>query len=123
MNQPDIDLTVGRTSCPLHLAPYKSKWPMGYAIFVGGLLDTVLADPQFQQEADGKTQQINVLLDLKPLCCRVFPERLMQVYEQSKIGKIDVCTICELKALGTQIETAQEKFSHLCFSCVLYRLG
>lgn len=135
--------------CGRHGEMFKPKWPLGYSTFTITLLQAALADPDFEAkvvalkedpaipDVTTPTQAINYLLASIPLCCRVTPAALYDVYMQintaERVWPARHCTLCGKHGPGcvfrrTPPNPKKERlapvlgtpFKHVCLRCVCF---
>ena len=123
-----IMLEFKRVLCQVHGSPFRPAWPTGYMIFMVRAFQEVTAVPGVWDDArrlagvpDGVAvppKAIELVLDVRPACCRLPAKKLAALYEECKIGRQARCKVCHRKAMGTPIEAANVAYSHCCFLCV-----
>ena len=121
-------LEFRRALCSVHGTPFRPTWPAGYPLFIVRAFQEITAIKSVWDEArkiaglaDGDNVPAKVLekvLDARPLCCRLPPDTLAKLYEETKIGVLARCDVCHRKALGTPIKATNVTYSHCCFTCV-----
>lgn len=124
-----IILTNERATCGVHRLPFREQWPAGLAVFCVEAFRAVTAVPGIWEEARELAQLpadatlgpklLEAVLDKRPVCCRVSPQALVDLYVATKIGQVKICTYCGRFAKGTPIETVQQgRLDHVCFVCM-----
>lgn len=125
--KPSINLEIRRVVCAVHGEPFREQWPKGYIPFLLFAIDAVMAQEGFVAYAGREVEKIDAMLDVKPLCCRLSPEKRLQAFVQCELGKIGTCAFCRKVAKGTPYhfmsESGPQRASHVCFSCVANREG
>ncbi len=121
-----IELSPTRVICSRHGEVFRAHWPQGYAVFALQAFEHVVKQEGFAAYADGKIGAAQALLDERPLCCRLSPETLLQVYVACGVGRSSRCAHCREVAAGTPYrcslpENRVEAFAHLCFRCIVLR--
>jgi hypothetical protein len=127
-NQPTINMEFHRCFCAVHGEPFREQWPKGYVSFVLPAMQAVLEQEGFRAYAGGDVEKINELLDQRPVCCRLSPDRLCQAYVESGVGVQGKCVCCGNRGPGTPYSMATfpggpaERHKHVCFLCVVHRI-
>lgn len=139
-NLPDpkttINLEPSRVICSRHGEPFQSRWPKGYLIFSVKGMHKLLMRDDFANDW-GNIQKLNTTLtdqeaigqalDGFPMCCRLGSKDLIELYEESDVGVLKVCSNCSQTALGAPYRITQSNgkiktISHICFNCVVNRM-
>jgi hypothetical protein len=135
--QNPINLDLPRVVCPKHGEPFRTRWPKGYTIFALEGMRRLLARDDFHDEwkkvqdtnpALTRNECIERVLNGFPMCCRLGNKELMELYVDSEVGTVNRCINCKKMTLGTPyiilhpITKERIKQSHVCFSCLLYRM-
>jgi hypothetical protein len=137
-----VEMTFTRMFCPVHGEPFREQWPRGAALFqlpaiahIFGLQDFwAELDRRFPGEASEAEfrSRVGVMFDLKPVCCRLGPAKLLEFYvwqhEQGGIGRRGFCCSPHCNgtlAFGTAFKQALpngrvEIVPHICFRCVAH---
>ncbi len=97
-DQPAIVHEPHRVICAKHGQPFRADWPAGYVPFMLLALQRVLDQEGFAAYAGGEVENINSLLDEKPLCCRMSQDHRLEAYATSGIFKPGFCRICRSPA-------------------------
>jgi len=123
--EPQTAFSPEQTLCTIHGEPLRERWPQGYSHLVTTLGAIVLADPAFMAEIGGNFSNVKKALSVRPLCCRAPKSKLLEVYEEARIGTMHHCVACGCLRLGTVYHLAGppgevETLPHLCFACVVY---
>lgn len=123
-----IVLDHKRALCQLHGEPFHARWPLGFAVFMvkGFQAATAIADiweearrlHGLAADADLDAKKLELVFDVRPICCRVSREALRALYVDCAIGVTRRCSVCNRKGLGTVYRSQQQDFAHLCFNCV-----
>lgn len=124
-----IILTNERATCGVHRLPFRERWPAGMAVFCVEAFRAVSALPGIWEEArelanlpagaELTPKMLEAVLDKRPVCCRVTPQTLAELYGATTIGQVKICTYCGRFAKGTPIETVQQgRLDHVCFVCM-----
>lgn len=135
MTQPFAELSFNRMFCSLHGEPFREQWPRGAILFqLKGLQAVLEKDGDdlkglvaiVKAPEDPNTRGLELLLDRKPVCCRLPRDRLLALYTETGIGKKARCVSCHRKQLGTSLRSRQSDESvitipHVCFSCLVFR--
>lgn len=122
-------LTHQRVMCPLHALPFRDEWPRGVVIFTVAIVKYVTAIDGIWDEARelanaGPDAELGIkalepVLDRRAACCRVTPNELVAVYEETKIGVKRHCKFCGIKRMGTPVQaTNLGRVRHACFVCM-----
>lgn len=118
-----VDLTYDRVVCNRHGEPFRDEWPKGFPTF-GILLFQEISDEDTFLDVVGKdTKLISAAFDRLPICERVSKPVLMGAYLSAGIGKRAKCDNCGAIEDGTSYRTTIDRFEHLCFQCIVYRLA
>lgn len=143
--RPVVDLSFERMFCGIHGEPFRERWPRGALIFQLAALKHVLGTQEFWDENDqrfgGKSSpdaeiphaQIEQLLDIQPLCCRLDKAKLLELYEyQHASGGIGIKSFCFAPACGAFALGApflqavpgggRQRIGHVCFRCIAFRV-
>jgi hypothetical protein len=123
-----IVLDHRRSLCPLHGEPFRAQWPLGFAIFmvkgfqavtaIDGIWDEARRLHGLAADADLDPKKLELVFDVRPICCRLSKQALRGLYVDCAIGVTRRCRVCNRKALGTEYKSQQQDFAHLCFDCV-----
>lgn len=117
--QPSIVLEPRRVICSLHGKPFRAAWPAGYVPFMLHALRNVLGQDGFVAYAGGKVENINAMLDERPLCCRMSPGDRLDAYAVSKIANRGFCRLCRSTANVVTIPLGHEGLPHsVCLICL-----
>lgn len=117
-SKPSIMLEPGRVICKLHGQPFRANWPEGYVKFLLFAMNAVLGQEGFVALAGGNVETINALLDDRPLCCRMSPEKRLEAYAQSGIGHPGYCRLCRQHRTVVDVPIGQFGLPHaVCFRC------
>ena len=126
MNKPTVVMEFDRACCLQHGEVFRAGWPSGYPSFVLLGVDRLMKSEFFAEECGGKIENANSKLDEKPLCCRLAPDELEQLYNDAdakiKYAKLESCQGCGCIGYGVPYRTANRAFDHLCFHCIVHRL-
>lgn len=122
--RPVINMPFKSVLCARHGEPLREKWPQGYVPFAIEALRDVAAQPEIAEACEGRHEALAALLAEKPLCCRLTPERLVQVYIAAGFGKRGVCWICRSLAVGAAFRHYNRfkrlnRIGHVCFTCIV----
>ena len=139
----EVDLSDRHVACPAHAAPFRARWPLGWAEWSMGVaqgaldspaLQAGLSDPAFWRQRDLYWEhlhtaigpaRVRALLEGRPACEWIEPRRLIGLYRASGIGVMGVCSSCRRYADGTEypvrIGQGYMTLPHLCFRCVVRR--
>jgi len=130
-----IAISIERIACPRHGEPFRANWPKGWAMFSLPLVQEILESEEVHEEIakleghegdpDHKLnpRTVEQVLDIRPACCRVSPERLLKAYHESNVGTIKRCKVCGKKRSGTSYKTSLAELSHVCFECVIHQMA
>lgn len=130
--KPSLEITPERVICSLHGEPFREQWPKGYSEMVVAAIDHVLDSDGFRGDAKNLcaegvekpgVREMTAALDLLPVCCRLTSDQLLKAYKAAKIGRTKRCKLCGKKREGTHFRTTTVEFRHVCFICVVGRLG
>lgn len=123
-----VELNFKRVLCPVHGYPFMPAWPKGYAIFMvrafqeTTALEGAWADASrlagLPDGADVPVKALEIVLDLKPACCRISQTKLVELYTECKIGTMARCSTCSKRALGTPVTASNVAYAHCCFTCI-----
>jgi len=60
------------------------------------------------------------VLDARPACCRISPDKLVELYREARIGKKGRCRFCgRMQSWGTPITASNTgPLKHVCFDCI-----
>lgn len=131
MNEPDppppnvdVMLTLNRVVCSLHREPFVVDFPKGYIQFMLYAFDEFTKMESFPE----KKEDIDSVLDEKPLCCRLSKATLLETYEEAgKEFNKKRCQFCQrFKVLGSRFRVIEPEtnrtrtYQHICFRCVVY---
>lgn len=129
-----IEITAARVICSRHGEPFRATWPAGYLLFAVQSLQYVTGRPGFWEEAkrlggteDSDRKKIEYALDIRPMCCRLTSEKLIEMYEAAKFGVTRRCRGCDRKRLGAPYSVTTPTgevgaYDHICFGCVVHNL-
>jgi hypothetical protein len=123
-----VVMTHERMFCPLHGEPFRAQYPKGVPIFMVKAFQIATGLESIWDEArrlsntpEGESPHVKALelvLDVRPACCRVSRRQLFDLYVEAQIGSLRRCRACNRKKLGTPYQTRARAFDHLCFECV-----
>lgn len=114
-----IVLEPHRVICALHGEPFRAAWPDGYIPFLLHATDAVLGQEGFAAYAEGKVENINQMLDQRPLCCRMSPDDRLEAYAKSKIARPGFCRVCRNTASVVTIPLGAGGLPHsVCLLCL-----
>lgn len=133
MNPEKTDAVVlkhSRLFCALHGEPFRSQWPKGFVIAmvkgfqmftaIDGVWDEARRLHGLGADIDLIPKHLEIVMDARPICCRIARTLLLELYKETGIGTMARCKICGRKSLGTPYEaTNLGKLKHLCFDCVV----
>lgn len=139
----EVDLDDRHVACPAHAAPFRARWPLGWAEWSmavaqaaldSPMLQTGVHDPAYWRDrhlywGDLPTAvgpaRVRAMLEDRPACEWVEPRQLFGLYRASGIGVLDACSSCRRVALGTEfpvrIGQGYMAIPHLCFGCIVRR--
>jgi hypothetical protein len=118
VSEPQIQLPVKRVMCQMHGEPFRSQWPLGYAVFMTKVTFKALESEKLQRVTRGRVEQIDRALEIRPACMWVPVDTIMEAYRESGIGTIARCNVCGERVLGTSFKTQRADYSHICFGCI-----
>jgi hypothetical protein len=120
-----IVLKHDRVFCPLHGEPFRAQYPKGVPIFTVKAFQTATGiegvwskAKELTGLAEPQVKALELVFDLKPICCWLSKGQLHALYVEANIGTARRCQVCNRKGLGTEYKTQQRDYSHLCFGCV-----
>lgn len=118
-NQPGITLEPRRVICARHGEPFRINWPAGYIPFMLHALERVLQQEGFSAYAGNQVENIDALLDQRPLCCRMSPDDRLEAYARSGIGTRGFCRVCRQPTNVCTIRIGENALPHaVCFLCL-----
>lgn len=127
---PSIYLPPSSVICGRHGEHFRQFWPRGYQQFTLQGLQILLTTEHFQKESEGKIELATDLLRIKPICCRLTPDEIYQLYldlhEELHLWTAQKCEKCKMIGIGGpyrfvnfwRSKIIQSK--HTCFECVAY---
>jgi len=130
------NMTFDRMLCLRHGEPFKAEWPSGYPSFIcvgfkkytdsGGM-------GKLPEDKVERARAMEVHFDLSPLCCRLGPDRLFDVYMEIQRDfngpwKKKLCLKCGRLQYGGPYRSSRTEHGggivltkHVCLSCVCFR--
>jgi hypothetical protein len=122
-----VVMSFERALCAIHGAAFRDQWPRGFGVFMVRIFLEVTAVDGVWDEAkrlsgkdDRSPKDLELVLDVKPGCCRVPKARLLAVFEECGVGVLRRCKTCGKKRLGTPITATNASWSHVCFTCIAH---
>lgn len=84
--RPRIELEWAVHWCPVHLEPFRDRWPTGAGVAMLRLLDAAVADKAIAEHAGNQAESLDaVLREFSPLCCHIDAGELALVYAEAGI--------------------------------------
>lgn len=126
-----LQLTLERAFCTHHFEPFKtSDWPNGAERIYHRMLGMLVKMEQTVEEAHAlagvpaevplEPKTLELVFDVKPMCCRLNKRQLIRIYEDAKVGKIGWCSVCrKRRRQGVKLQTTNGLMPHVCFTCLL----
>jgi hypothetical protein len=130
---PKVELPPGAVCCPVHLEPFRAKWPAGYPIAVVRLFEAATAtSTELQEAAGGDAHRLNAAIaEFGPLCRLVTAEQRLAIYKDAartpgtEFGENGMCSACGKWKLGAPFSGTRPRgpvvTAHICFECVSRR--
>lgn len=137
----DLPLEQKHVVCARHLAPFRAKWPLGWAVFADRVATQAVNSVSFQGGMPGfrwwdfpdvhwddldhrvGPVQARQLLEARPACCWLPELRLLEAYRAAGVGVSGLCRVCGIVREGTPypVRSGQryETVPHICFHCVV----
>lgn len=138
-----IQLERHECICARHGELFKVRWPSGYEKFTELSYEALLCQKPFADEfnreklSDSEADQnkaMHKLLNKRPMCCRIEPKELAEVYKQTnaltntwEVKRCDLCTARRAGAKfrrvapGGMLDPTVKPWSHVCIGCVCKR--
>ena len=133
--------------CARHQEPFRPRWPKGYPEFATIAFDCLNNQEIFAEQAERMVEDedradittlvaaTTHLLTVKPICCWITPEELLEVYyhvdKQASVWERGRCSLCGCYRIGSKYRklrptVAQAKpnggrtpfWPHVCLVCV-----
>lgn len=125
----DAKFKMEHLLCGRHGEPFRENWPLGYSSFFTIGFDRLLEKEEIQKECKGQLEDLDKLLEVKPLCCRLPSSELFTLYEDvnkmAKVWYVKLCSNCARFRFGgpyrVGIPGGIHWFKHLCMSCVIFK--
>jgi len=136
-----VRLDPEQVLCSRHGEPFRKSWPRGFAGFTRAAFDVVMMDGVFIREVKRLSPNNNVreeliaveqLLAQVPLCCRMTPADLFQVYGEvnlvERVWERAACDLCGEVRYGSPFRQSAPngegflplEHSHVCLRCVCF---
>lgn len=136
-----VNATPDVVMCGRHGEPFRARWPVGYPRFALLLIERVFDTDEFCQAVEAMRQArglcaeeaVQALLHDRPLCCRLTPGGLLEVYNTVQraepVWQTGRCELCGEVGLGgpyrrarptVQAATPMGTYNHVCLHCVCY---
>lgn len=137
-----IKLIPSRVICARHGELFKPRWPVGYDHFAFTLFEILNQAPPFidlveqRAAADGTEliRAIEAVLDEQPMCCRVGPNALLEVYQATQKKETPWecfrCVLCHRLGYGAAYRKQRPSartgpqavgvWRHVCLRCVTH---
>jgi len=136
---PTITLATTSCICARHGELFKPRWPTGYPIFTALCWDVVMHlktfEKEYQHEVPGDSQKekmmvIEKLLAKKPMCCRIEPRELVEIFREvnkkANVWDAHMCSLCGKAGAGSKyrrippnpLSKQPPPWPHVCIGCV-----
>lgn len=127
-------MTPDRVACAAHRAPFRAKWPMGWALFTTLAFRRLGATGAFGGGPAGdplaNARHIESVLDAEPACCRLGHGEVMKLYDEAQeahggaLWPTKLCAKCHRLAACAVVPTAPHARAKrverpLCLWCVV----
>jgi len=139
--EPGVDLGPEQVVCRRHGDPFRVKWPKGFPAFTHTAFAVVMMDEVFIREVKMLSPNNNIqeelaaveqLLAQVPLCCRMAPPDLFQVYREvnlaERVWERAECGLCGRVGYGSSFRQLTPNgdgflpltYHHICLRCVCF---